>query len=271
MKNIYVKNIFYNSYPSGANVWCIQTQHQSQLSGPPAASSVYTWAAFFPAEKTDLGTPDTVRGVIGNSGSSGDPYNGARGGRRMGYITGQNVSGLGASTCVVSSVDHCSELNRRDFTKATVLYRDNANATVTINPLEFDTLSVPISLGSTYYPLLADGTTGTAVTSVQLRADEAAVLLKYPAGTNITFATATTGPGSMTCTLTSGTYVAGTDYSCTATAPVGTAFMGFTDTCGTSTVSGTADSGFLSQNCSVTATFISTGLSERLYFSGVFE
>ena len=42
---------------------------------------------------------------------------------------------------------------------------------------ELTTYSVPISLGASYHPLYADGTQGVAITSIQLRAAEASILI----------------------------------------------------------------------------------------------
>jgi len=83
------------------------------------------------------------------------------------------TTGTGSFTMYTPS----SNIWRRDFTKAIVLHRIESGY-----PRKrcFETYSEPLALGGTYYPLLADGSTGAAITSIQLRAGEGAILMKSP-------------------------------------------------------------------------------------------
>jgi hypothetical protein len=155
----------YNSYAAGDPAYCVQKQHQSVV-GTPAADNVWKWGAWYPAMGVDVGVPDP---------------NGLSGGARvMPWKTGgapDYISGQSHATCDNTSNGVCANLNRRDFTKAIVLLRGQVYIT---QEAELDTYSQPISLGGTYYPLKADGTTGPGVTSIQLRSDEGAILMKQP-------------------------------------------------------------------------------------------
>jgi hypothetical protein len=155
----------YNSYPVGAPAYCIQKQHQSAIGAPPVGS-VWRWGTWYPAMGVDIGVPDP-------NGMSG-------GARIMPWKTGGSpdyISGQSHAACNNTSGGICANVNRRDFTKAIVLLRGQAYIT---QEVELDTLSQPISLDGTYYPLKADGTTGPGITSIQLRSDEGAILMKHP-------------------------------------------------------------------------------------------
>jgi hypothetical protein len=58
-----------------------------------------------------------------------------------------------------------------------VLFRPWKN---TMIESELDTYSDSLTLGGTYYPLYADGTTGAGITSITLRGGEGAVLMDAP-------------------------------------------------------------------------------------------
>jgi hypothetical protein len=160
----------YSTYPAGSPASCIQVQHLSTIQSPQV-STVYKWVNWFPARAVDVGTPD--------------PY-GYRGGARavtepgdMPWKTGgapDYISGQSRATCDANP-GACPDLWRRDFTKAVVLLRPWNYAKI---ESEVDTPSQPIQLGGTYYPLKADGTTGAGITSLTLRANEAAILMKAP-------------------------------------------------------------------------------------------
>ena len=161
-----VDNI-YNSYPAGANAYCITTVHQSVTS--PALANVYKWGSWFPARGVDIGAPNAsgyrsgARAVT-ESGNTPYLYGGSP----------DYISGMPQATC---NAGQCSDVWRRDFTKAIVLFRPWTSGYV---EAELDTPSQPIELGGTYYPLLADGTTGPGVTSIRLRGAEGAILMIAP-------------------------------------------------------------------------------------------
>jgi hypothetical protein len=152
----------WNSYSSGDSASCIQQQHLSTMADPPA-SSVYSWTRWFPAMGVDIGTPDPS-GLNGGARMVEAPW---KKGGSPDYISGQSHG-----TCDASG---CSDLWRRDFTQALVLFRPWKN---TLSEAELDTPSQSIALGGTYYPLSADGTIGGGVTSVALRGGEGAILMK---------------------------------------------------------------------------------------------
>ena len=79
---------------------------------------------------------------------------------------------------------------RRDYTNAIVLHRTHSWATIAD---EFATYSAPIDLGGTYYLLDATGKTGPAITSISLRANEGAILMKAPIGNDVTAPSAPSG------------------------------------------------------------------------------
>ena len=72
---------------------------------------------------------------------------------------------------------HVSNIWSRDYANALILHRPDGGSS------DFDTYSVSIPLDGTYYPLSADGTTGLAITSIQMRRGEGAILMKASLGT----------------------------------------------------------------------------------------
>jgi len=160
----------YYTHNVGDPAYCVQMQRQSQLSKPPPVSTVWRWAVWFPARGVDIGLPDAA-GL--NGGARIVPW---KKGGSPDYISGQSHA-----TCDASG--KCPSIYRRDYTRAIVLYREELYQEP---ESELDTPSQPIVLGATYYPLLADGTTGAGITAITLRAAEGAVLMKAPfQGTNI--------------------------------------------------------------------------------------
>jgi hypothetical protein len=164
-----------NSYSSGNEAHCVQSLHQAQ-GAVPQAGSVFLWATWFPAMAVDVGVPNA-------SGLGG-------GARVMPWKTGGSpdcISGLVCTGGAQTNCDNtggsgdfagrCANLHRRDYTKAIILYRDKKFPTKNV---ELDTYSQPINLSGTYYPLRADGTTGPAITSIQLRGSEGAILMISP-------------------------------------------------------------------------------------------
>jgi hypothetical protein len=150
----------YHSYPPGTAVTYMVQEHQGTDNVPPPAS-VYRWGNWFPAVGVDIGTPDP---------------NGLNGGNRVmspPWKTAASVTTV--SSCASQA---CADVWRRDYTKAIVIMRPYCGTGC--NDAELDSVSVAIALGGTYYPLQPDGTTSEPVTSIQLRAAEAAILLKAP-------------------------------------------------------------------------------------------
>ena len=150
-----------SNYPAGTAVQFARMGHQA-TDPVPSAKNVFYWANHFPAMDVDLGPPD--------------PNGWNHGARDLAYIAQPRSSGNPAKC--VGPYD-CPEFWRRDFTNAIVIahvFHDGNK------PTELDVYgpATPISLGATYFPLLADGSTGGAITQLQLRAGEAAILMKSP-------------------------------------------------------------------------------------------
>jgi hypothetical protein len=116
----------------------------------PDITSVHHWATYFPAMSVDFGVPDPAG------------WNG--GIRSFAWKLHSDIGGA-------------QDIWRRDYTKAIILHRP---AQWNTTDVEYNTACSAISLGNTYYPLYANGTTGSAITSISLRAGEGAVLLKAP-------------------------------------------------------------------------------------------
>lgn len=162
-----------NSWAPGASAQCIVQQHQSAIPVPPVAS-VYRWASWFPAMAVDLGLPDAS-------------------GLNHGYRMGPEIAWIKASTFSPNS--QVTDLWRRDFTNGVVLMRGWAYPG-SWNEIELDNPpssfpgghpvciqgSWPKCTGGPWYRLAADGTTGPASLSVDLREAEVAILLKAPVG-----------------------------------------------------------------------------------------
>lgn len=146
------------SYSSGAGISHAITGHQS-TDAPQSASNVWKWGLWFPAIAVDVGSPDP------------DGYNGGK--RDLAWVTGSTAGGPTASC----DTTPCSEIWRRDYTKAIILSRVarwNTPASL------YNAYSVSVPLNGTYYPLASDGKTGPGITSIQLRAAESAILMKAP-------------------------------------------------------------------------------------------
>ena len=127
------------------------TRAHMAVTGVPALNTVKNWTTWFPAMDIDYGTPTTDHNLTWKSWS--------------------DVTAVGGS--------ESSGVWRRDYTNCIVLYRPGYyNSTVT----EYTTPSNPIALGGTYYLLAADGSTGPAITTIQLRTQEGAILMKAPLG-----------------------------------------------------------------------------------------
>ena len=150
-------NPIHFSYPVGTQISYAILAHQSNTALQPL-SNIWKWGPWFPAIAVDVGVPDP------------NGYNG--GNRDLNWMSGPAASGNPGACGSV-----CSPIWRRDYTNAIVLTR-----TLTYNSpaSEVTTLSVPIILPGTYYPLNADGTTGPAVTTIKLRGGDSAILMKTP-------------------------------------------------------------------------------------------
>ena len=160
----------HSTHPAGSSAYCIQVRHLSTIP-EPQVSNVYKWVNWFPARAMDLGLPDPNgyrRGARAVTEPGNTPW---KTGGAPDYISGQTRSACDAKP------GGCPDVWRRDFTNAVVLLRA---WNYTMIEAELDTPSRPISLGGTYYPLKADGTTAPAVTSLSLRGNEAAILMKSP-------------------------------------------------------------------------------------------
>ena len=164
------KDPIYAAYPAGSPASCIQLKHLSTIPNPPV-SNVYKWVNWFPARAVDIGTPDPY-GYRGGARAVTEPGNTPwKKGGAPDYISGQP-----RATCDAHP-GGCADVWRRDFTNAIVLLRAWNYSMI---ESEVDTPSQPIPLGGTYYPLKADGTTGPGITSVTLRGNEGAILMKAP-------------------------------------------------------------------------------------------
>ena len=159
-----------NSYPAGTKVEFAQVAYWADPNHPtPNSAEMWYYANWFPAMWVDIGTPDP---------------NGWNGGARdLTYLTGTASSGL--SSCPSTGYT-CAETWRIDYTNAIILAH-----TIHDNTLEqeIDTYGPAINLVDPseklygpYYRLNSDGTTGPAITSIQLRGAEAAILMKNPVG-----------------------------------------------------------------------------------------
>lgn len=116
----------------------------------PALATVKRWGTWFPAMGVDFGVPDI--------------YGWNNGGRDMAWKLGADIGGG-------------KDVWRRDYTSAIILHRPAMwNTTAD----EYTTPSLPMELGGTYYPLYADGTIGAAITTIQLKTGEGAILMKAP-------------------------------------------------------------------------------------------
>jgi hypothetical protein len=154
----------YNSYLAGAAASCIQSQHLAAITSPSVAN-VWGWTTWFPAMGVDLGVPNTAgyrAGVRAADETGGTPW-----------LYGSAISGH--SPLGDCSTGGCPNVWRRDFTNGIVLMRPFRGSLHL--EAELDTPSQAIALGGTYQLLSADGTLGAPVTSVSLRAGEAAILM----------------------------------------------------------------------------------------------
>ncbi len=158
------------SYPAGATVRFAVVGHQS-ANPSPKWQDIWYYANWFPAMLVDLGTPD--------------PDGWHRGARDTAYLTGTAASSQ-PSCNPPGQGSQCAEVWRRDFTNGVILNRvmhDNTLAAELELPGPAINLVDPShKLNGPYYQLYSDGTTGPAITSIKLRAAEAAILLKHPAG-----------------------------------------------------------------------------------------
>jgi hypothetical protein len=167
-KTLTTTSPIYNLYSAGTAAYCVQSQHLAAITTPSVAN-VWGWTRWFPAMGVDIGAPDP---------------NGYRGGVRAidetgntPWLLGSAISGhIPLSACAAGG---CPNVWRRDFTNGIVLMRPFRGSLHL--EAELDTPSQAIALGGAYYPLSADGTLGPLVTSVSLRAGEAAILM-LPAG-----------------------------------------------------------------------------------------
>lgn len=187
---------FVNAYPVGTVVRCAVIGHLS-MSAPPPLSQMFMWTSYFPAMNTDLGVPNTAGWMGGN--------------RDMAFLAGNVISPLGTAGC---GANGCPPVERRDFTHAIILFRPITGTTL---DSETQMLSNNIGLTNTsqnftppYYRLAADGTLGPAITTVQLRAGEAAILMTQgaPNGPAISSLTPPSGPAGTVVTIAGSNFTA---------------------------------------------------------------
>src|SRR5262249_27839730 len=126
----------------------------------PPLSQMYRWGAWFPAVTMNIGSP------VGS--------------RNLRWKRATDIT-------TVSDCDRltCADVWRRDFTKAVVLVRPYCGGGC--NDGELDAPSKPMCInsadvypactGGPWYPLQADGSLASGITSIQLRAAEGAILM----------------------------------------------------------------------------------------------
>ena len=204
-------NTLIQSYPVGTVVRFAKVGHWS-FEAPPPGTSIWYYTGYFPAMSTNIGTPD---------------------------------SSAGFDTATLWSAAGASNLYRRDFTGAIVLTRPSFGSG-SGNP----GVAVDVSgIGSgTFYPLNADGTTGAAVSSVTLRLDESAILMRQQVLPPQLYITTTSLPsGTVNTNYTAALAAAGgtTPYTWAATGlPLGLALNTSTgQISGTPTATGTSTVG----------------------------
>lgn len=215
---------FVNAYPAGTVVRCAVIGHLSN-SAPPPMSQMFAYMSWTPAMGIDLGAYNTSGWMNGN--------------RDLNFIPGAMASGNPASC----GTNGCPPVERRDFMKAVVLFRPIQGTTL---DSETQTPSTSISLTSAaqmftppYYRLNVDGTTGPAITSVTLKAGEAAILMTAkttttpaissltpnagPVGTLVTISgnNFTATPGTVTFGGVTAAFTSWSDTSITVTVPAG--------------------------------------------------
>lgn len=159
-----------NTYPVGVTVKYALVGHHS-VDRSPRWQDVWYYANWFPAMLVDIGTAD--------------PKGWHNGARDTAYLTGTAASSQ-PSCPQPGEGFQCAEVWRRDFTNAIIIDRvmhDNTLAG------ELDLAGPAMSLVDPthklygpYYQLYSDGTTGPPITSLTLRAGEAAILMKQPVG-----------------------------------------------------------------------------------------
>jgi hypothetical protein len=160
-----------HAYSAGTTAYCIQGLHLSQIPSP-AVSQVYRWGVWFPAMAIDVGAQNRY---------------GVNHGYRMG---GEGNGTPWALANTFSSNPGTSDLWRRDLMNGIVFMRpwigglseaeiDSPPSTVGGHPVCVQG-TWPNCVGGPWYPLMADGQTGPATLSVDLREAEAAILLNHP-------------------------------------------------------------------------------------------
>jgi hypothetical protein len=168
-----------NDYPTGTPVYWVQVGHQAVDQLPPI-SRIFKWGPWHPAIGVDVGLPD----ANGYNGGAADLH----------WKSGADITSDLSICANVELQGFCGDMARRDFTKAIILVRPGAGGDpipkhtnswmdgvtpskpVCINPGD----TYPSCTGPDYYPLFADGTTGTGTRSAVLRGLEGAIFMKAP-------------------------------------------------------------------------------------------
>jgi hypothetical protein len=171
-----------DAYPVGTGIYLVKIDRLS-ANRPPELARVSRWFSYYPAVDIDIGVPDTVNGIVGDTVNA---CTNCRGQRKLLWRTAGTSGGLAGGLT--------NEIGRRDFTKAIVLDSSGNNALDTLdvysnNLVIADGSGTPMNL----WVLTADGKTpgglcGPGITanangscpSVKIRAAEGMVLMKAP-------------------------------------------------------------------------------------------
>ena len=124
------------------------------------------------SQNTTYWLTNTADGSAKIAATSSDAYSASVG--VVGHTINLTSAGLG--TFQIYRVGQ--NIWRRDYTNAIILHRP---AQWNSSAAEYNTYSMPIDLGGTYYPLKADGTLASPITSISLRTGEGAILIKASA------------------------------------------------------------------------------------------
>jgi hypothetical protein len=116
----------------------------------PPLSQIVHYSKWFPASSVDIGVPDPA---------------GYNGGQRNLQWKNPTESGTAGG------------IQRRDFTRAIMLHSPGV---WNLNGTKLGEYGAVIPLGGTYYPLLSNGKTGPAISSIRLRPAEGVILMKQP-------------------------------------------------------------------------------------------
>jgi hypothetical protein len=160
------------NHPIGSLIQFSEPQYLSTNSALPPLSQIEHWGTYFPAMSANIGNPNAAGH---NAGA-----------RDLSWVIGTptSMASVPSGTPNLSSSTYTNNIWRRDYTNAIVLHRPSGNSGG--YNTDYGTYSpqiclsggiYPLCKGPLYYPLAADGTTGTGVTSIALRQAEGAILM----------------------------------------------------------------------------------------------